>query len=105
MEDVEAWFKTLPYFTRHYMLGCLVATAASSLQLVSPDKLALSYDGLFKHYYVNNFFSNPLMIVSQNTDCLIGVDSSDKLLGCRKSFSSFLTQNVLYVRLNNFMKF
>lgn len=60
MEDVESWFKSLPFFTRHYMLGCLIGTAASSLQLVSADKLALSYDGIFKHHYfwtiLTNFF-------------------------------------------------
>lgn len=55
MEDIQAWFKSLPFFTRHYMLGCLVVTAASSLKLVEADKLSLTYDGLFKHYYVRNF--------------------------------------------------
>jgi Derlin-2/3 len=58
--EFEQFIKTIPPFTKHYMIGALAAAALLSFKLIGGDKLGLTYSGIVDHLYIwtpiTNFF-------------------------------------------------
>ena len=50
--EFEQFIKTIPPFTKHYMIGALAAAALLSFRLVGADKLTLTWDGIVDNLYV-----------------------------------------------------
>ncbi len=50
--EFEQFLKTIPPFTKHYMIGALACAALLSFKLVGGDKLGLTWTGIVDHLYV-----------------------------------------------------
>jgi len=50
--EFEEFIKSIPPFTKHYMLGALATAALLTFKLIDAHKLALTWAGITEHLYV-----------------------------------------------------
>jgi len=60
--EVEEFVKSMPFFTKHYMLAIFVVTATISFNLINYEYLLLTYENIFEHYRIWTLVTNFLVI-------------------------------------------
>jgi len=60
--EFEQFIKTIPPFTKHYMLGALACAALLSFKLIDGHKLALTWSGVTENLYIWTPITNFLVV-------------------------------------------